>query len=467
MPLEVIRNPYFTRRDEPLQPYSYIVYTDGKYVYAKNGQTGQIEFSGTDASTVIQNAINQLGTNGGKIFVKSGRYTLSSTITLQPDVDLEFERNRVRIDCNANPTFNVTASNPIHYIKISGGYFGSSKSGINIFHITGQGNFILEDMVFYGDYAIQRNILPIRIVVYNNYFHVKISRIHAYSKYFIRIEKDPTYSVLRQSVMIDKVTWFNDFPDGIMIDVYTNSYGLYNISAENIHGYYTGTGINMTTENTGFIYFCRFNNIFLQTNKGIYINASGGEIADVFFSNVFLNPQGANSYGFYATGKIHTIMANQLSVQFPSDSGVTGIAILPSEKTSTRGGHFVFTNLRLYDVLSSQYSIVTNNNFHDSMFTGAFMYLSNAQINGTNVRIISPSSIQSGKATFSGDGTTKQFRIAHTLSLTPSKVLVTPGSNDAIGTFYVTADNAYIYVNYETAPPPGTGNIVLYWYAEV
>ena len=73
----------------------------------------------------------------------------------------------------------------------------------------------------------------------------------------------------------------------------------------------------------------------------------------------------------------------------------------------------------------------------------------------------------SGTATFNGDGTTTQFKIAHGLASTPSKVLVTPASSNATGSFYVTADATYIYVNYTTAPPSGTNNVVLNWYAEV
>jgi len=72
-----------------------------------------------------------------------------------------------------------------------------------------------------------------------------------------------------------------------------------------------------------------------------------------------------------------------------------------------------------------------------------------------------------GTATFSGDGSTTQFKIAHGLVSTPSKVLVTPMSADAAGDFYVTADDTYIYINYKTAPPSGTDNIKLSWYAEV
>ena len=50
------------------QPYSYIIYTEGGTYYAKNGSTGVIDYSGADASTVIQAAHDGLP-NGGKIFI--------------------------------------------------------------------------------------------------------------------------------------------------------------------------------------------------------------------------------------------------------------------------------------------------------------------------------------------------------------------------------------------------------------
>jgi len=60
---------------------SYIIFTDGSTVYARNGATGAIGYSGADASTVIQSAINAL-TNGGKIFIKAGTYTINSQINV-------------------------------------------------------------------------------------------------------------------------------------------------------------------------------------------------------------------------------------------------------------------------------------------------------------------------------------------------------------------------------------------------
>ena len=73
----------------------------------------------------------------------------------------------------------------------------------------------------------------------------------------------------------------------------------------------------------------------------------------------------------------------------------------------------------------------------------------------------------SGTATFDGDGTTTQFTIAHGLVSTPSNVQITPRSADAAGDFYVTVDDTNIYVNYSSAPPSGSDNVVLGWEAEV
>jgi hypothetical protein len=72
-----------------------------------------------------------------------------------------------------------------------------------------------------------------------------------------------------------------------------------------------------------------------------------------------------------------------------------------------------------------------------------------------------------GTATFSGTGTQTTFTIPHGLAGTPKVAVVTAGSNDAKGDFYVTYDATNIIVTYATAPPSGTNNVVLNWYAEM
>jgi hypothetical protein len=132
------------------------------------------------------------------------------------------------------------------------------------------------------------------------------------------------------------------------------------------------------------------------------------------------------------------------------------------------------------------YSIIAGNRFERCStgvsFSGAAQYVSIVRnrfisvtnpINGTpgggsEIRMnIGYATENGGIVAFSGDGAKTQFAIPHRLAAAPSKVLVTPGSSDAKGPFHVTADTTNIYVNYATAPPAGTNNVVLYWYAEL
>lgn len=79
----------------PEQTASYIIFKDGSTYYAKNGFTGQIDYSGTDASLVINNAINAVSNyTGGLIYIKAGYYYLSDTIVLKKFVGLKGEGAR-------------------------------------------------------------------------------------------------------------------------------------------------------------------------------------------------------------------------------------------------------------------------------------------------------------------------------------------------------------------------------------
>jgi len=77
-----IRNDLY---NSPPDAASYIIFKDGGLVKAKNGRTGQIEFSGDDAATVIQQAIDALPVHGGKIFIKRGNYKINTQINIATD----------------------------------------------------------------------------------------------------------------------------------------------------------------------------------------------------------------------------------------------------------------------------------------------------------------------------------------------------------------------------------------------
>jgi len=67
----------------PQQPASYIIWRDGSTYYAKNGTTGAIDYSGADAATVIQAALNALHpTYGGTVYIAPGIYLIYQPLVM-------------------------------------------------------------------------------------------------------------------------------------------------------------------------------------------------------------------------------------------------------------------------------------------------------------------------------------------------------------------------------------------------
>ena len=65
-------------------PASYVIYYKAPTYYARNGATGVIDYSGTDATTVIQNAENAADDTGGVIYLKGVQ--LPSAVVLSSNV---------------------------------------------------------------------------------------------------------------------------------------------------------------------------------------------------------------------------------------------------------------------------------------------------------------------------------------------------------------------------------------------
>jgi hypothetical protein len=65
-----------------LDEASYIIYTVGSKYYCKNGTSGVVTAGDTDASSVINNAIQALTSTGGEVLLRSGKYTLTKPINV-------------------------------------------------------------------------------------------------------------------------------------------------------------------------------------------------------------------------------------------------------------------------------------------------------------------------------------------------------------------------------------------------
>jgi len=96
-----------------LSTASYIIYYQDNF-YAQNGTTGIIDYSGTDAATVIQAAIDAL-LNGGLIFFRRGIYPLTNALLVSHGIHLVGEQGAAirvvdRSQGSANP-FNMIEVN--------------------------------------------------------------------------------------------------------------------------------------------------------------------------------------------------------------------------------------------------------------------------------------------------------------------------------------------------------------------
>jgi hypothetical protein len=117
-------------------PTSYVVWKEGSTYFAKNGITGEVEWSGIDALTVIQSAVNAL-TSGGKIFFKSGTYTLTGPIVLSVgNILLEGEGPAsILYNTGTGNTIEHTAASILWHIRIKNLKISSSGTGADAVHL--------------------------------------------------------------------------------------------------------------------------------------------------------------------------------------------------------------------------------------------------------------------------------------------------------------------------------------------
>ena len=128
-------------REQKASTASYIIYKeeDTGIIYAKNGDTGLVDFSGTDAATVIQNAINNI--DAGVIYIKrhnnlTGKYTINQQITAKPGIFLKSDGAFLDLS-QLNDTAFIFGSDSEYtpYLPnltgLSGFYIEGSKSNAN------------------------------------------------------------------------------------------------------------------------------------------------------------------------------------------------------------------------------------------------------------------------------------------------------------------------------------------------
>ncbi len=136
---------------------SYIIFKDSGMIYAKNGTTGKIEFSGTNnditGTTAIQNTINATS-QGQTIFFKYGIYNLTSTLIVNKVINLVGE--------GVNWTYTLDGT----VLRYSGNVLNWDQTGVN----KGIHNATIRNIGFDGINNIDGNGGTASVVKLN-YFH--------------------------------------------------------------------------------------------------------------------------------------------------------------------------------------------------------------------------------------------------------------------------------------------------------
>lgn len=91
---------------------SYIIGISGSTFYAKNGTTGQIKYSSTSGTTVVNNAEADLPSSGGHLIFTAGTFPVSISVT-KTDVTFQGQSDRstkLTRDGN-NPIFSIVGNN--------------------------------------------------------------------------------------------------------------------------------------------------------------------------------------------------------------------------------------------------------------------------------------------------------------------------------------------------------------------
>lgn len=228
------------------ESYSYLIYIDGTTVYAKNGTTGVIDFSGSNASMIINNAINRTGTPssagifGGTVMFKKGRtdFNITTSIIVKRRVNLIAEKDTV-----------------LKGGAVFGSIFEAAVSSPQDMQVTISG-FRLEGM----------NLVGAGIIISNSSFiYVDNNEIAGMTGYGIHIKGGALYNKISNNIIQAPLNGY-----GIMVTRgagYNVQSGENQIIKNNIHGrgigiMLSGDVIHNTVEN---------NVISSNATQGIYV----------------------------------------------------------------------------------------------------------------------------------------------------------------------------------------------------
>ena len=436
----VIRDPTI---DAKYAPYSYIIFKDdaGK-VYARNGMTGQIDFSGTDAATVIQSAINALA-QPGTIFIRSGSYYITKPITLKWYCRIVGELASIR---DKSTSFIVDSSFPqndyVLKVIVSGNCpLAGGLENIFIFNPTGNPVYgLLLDASATGARLHDFVVRNLRTNYIDKGIHIKGYVWFCIFENILLAEVNSTY-VGTQDIILEKATG-DDYPKiNRFINIRIEHAGTVT-NAISIEGGYNkfvnleidGGKYDEATIKFGGATGTAASNLIIGY-RGQDLVATANTVANIYFS-------GSSVFGNWVEGFISR--ANK-SVCFANGAYRNYVRMnafgLPPVIDATGAG------------ADNVVEFVTPHLASTTTFT--LTHTGNPVIyRGYRVQMSGVATIPAGQTSVT---------VSHGLAATPSKVLVTPRGN--IGSVWVSArDSTSFTITCSTAP---TADTMVDWYAEV
>jgi len=419
-------------------PFSAMVYINGSKVEAVNWKGKLIDKgeTGVDNSDVIQSAIYYVDTSGGgTIFIKKGIYKISEPIVLLNPESLKIvgDGAYIKDDLTELKGTVLKATSSIEAIlKLSNYAKNICIAGIGL---DGEG---LADYGIYISDGGQYNV-------------VKACEIHSFKQ------------------------------AGIFVDGGDNAHYEFQAYKNKISNGKYGILIG-TSATDNFI----ANNIIRGCDTALYLKSG----SNIIIQNHFYKYPGSISYGIYFewAGR-NIIVANQFDN--PTVAAIAGWANrqIIGFNLIQAGSNDIHYGLYLDPPSSMTYDNIL---FIGNYLCGKGEYVVNTSVGlGANASIAKGFIIElntyegvtnitklknSDTATFSGNGSTKDFLIGdHGLAVTdPNRIVVkvTPISQDAINAspcvgYVDPSDNTKIRVKFASAPASGTNNVKIAWIAEI
>lgn len=463
------------------EPVTYKIYKDGSIYRAKSGSATGSDYSGADASTVIQSAIDNAD-NGG-MFVIQSPFTITAPIVI-PDAANTLQKPfwiRGVYDPSRNGYGTViTASSSFPNQRFM--FETSALTG------TRKSTLFLEKLYLYNPHGVGLGGSNLDIG------GVKIEQVGSIGA-DIKM-RDMKIQYMWRGIHMVGYIYRLDMQNIYVFDSNTNFVGDFDVKFEKssyLDKFKISSIINLQTSHlagssggTGKMN----NSIYLD---GAYNNFYGTVVDGWVYTNAPVYLKNAYTNHFYG------LMIIDLNNNPTPDTRV-GALVLDGSSAGVASDN-CFANV-LHGVEAPNYPdavVFLNGAYRNTIELNAY-FGGDARINDTNAGAegntvivthghrITPSATtkivivstnktkvidtrygatREGTSTQSGNGSTKIFNIAHGCFTTPGYFEAWPTSSDAQGTPSLFATSTNIVITYPVAPPSGTNNLSWTWKAEV